>query len=125
VGASDDGAAQRGSGPAVYSFRLEEMVPTDHLTRDIAAVLDLSWGHAELGIGRPGAHDPDAHDRIGLRDPLGARALEAQNTPIATRPRASKAVRRAIIGYTATSCPQWLQDRRGNITFAYESSERS
>jgi hypothetical protein len=34
------------------------MVPTDHLTRDIAAVLDLSWGHAELApyyspLGRP------------------------------------------------------------------------
>jgi hypothetical protein len=31
-----------------YSFRLDEVVPDDHLVRAIAAVLDLSWVHAEL-----------------------------------------------------------------------------
>ena len=31
-----------------YSFRLDEVVPEDHLVRAIAAVLDLSWVHAEL-----------------------------------------------------------------------------
>ena len=31
-----------------YSFRLDEVVPDDHLVRQIAAVLDLSWVHAEL-----------------------------------------------------------------------------
>jgi transposase len=41
-----------------YSFRLDEVVPDDHLVRDIAGVLDLSWVHAELApyypkIGRP------------------------------------------------------------------------
>ena len=41
-----------------YSFCLEEVVPDDHLVRSIAAVLDLSWVHAELAphyadIGRP------------------------------------------------------------------------
>src|SRR5262245_12732938 len=41
-----------------YSFRLDEVVPEDHLVRDIAGVLDLSWVHAELApyypkIGRP------------------------------------------------------------------------
>jgi len=41
-----------------YSFRLDEVVPGDHLVREIAAVLDLSWVHAELApyyskIGRP------------------------------------------------------------------------
>src|SRR5438876_8109668 len=41
-----------------YSFCLEEVVPDDHLVREIAAVLDLSWVHAELApyypkIGRP------------------------------------------------------------------------
>jgi transposase len=41
-----------------YSFRLDEVVPEDHLVRAIAAVLDLSWVHAELAsyypkIGRP------------------------------------------------------------------------
>src|ERR1700719_539044 len=41
-----------------YSFRLDEVVPDDHLVRAIAAVLDLSWVHADLAIyyakiGRP------------------------------------------------------------------------
>src|SRR5438128_6666045 len=41
-----------------YSFCLEEAVPDDHLVRGIAAVLDLSWVHGELGpyysrLGRP------------------------------------------------------------------------
>jgi transposase len=41
-----------------YSFRLEEAVPDDHSVRAIAAVLDLSWVHGELGpyysrLGRP------------------------------------------------------------------------
>src|SRR3954447_24671213 len=41
-----------------YEFRLDEVVPGDHLVREIAAVLDLSWVHAELApyyspIGRP------------------------------------------------------------------------
>jgi len=31
-----------------YSFSLEEAVPDDHLVRKVAAVLDLSWIHAEL-----------------------------------------------------------------------------
>jgi hypothetical protein len=31
-----------------YSFCLDEMVPDDHRVREIAAVLDLSWVHAEL-----------------------------------------------------------------------------
>src|ERR1700688_4090807 len=31
-----------------YSFRLHDVVPDDHLVRAIAAVLDLSWVHAEL-----------------------------------------------------------------------------
>jgi transposase len=41
-----------------YSFCLDEVVPNDHLVREIAGVLDLSWVHAELApyypkIGRP------------------------------------------------------------------------
>ena len=40
------------------SFCLDEVVPDDHLVRQIAAVLDLSWVHAELTpyysrMGRP------------------------------------------------------------------------
>lgn len=41
-----------------YSFCLDEVVPDDHQVREIAAVLDLSWVHAELAryysaLGRP------------------------------------------------------------------------
>ena len=41
-----------------YSFRLDEVVPDDHLVRQVAAVLDLSWVHCELApyypkMGRP------------------------------------------------------------------------
>jgi transposase len=58
AGMGDDGAAQSGSGAAVLSFCLDEVVPADHRVREIAAVLDLSWVHAELAphysnLGRP------------------------------------------------------------------------
>jgi transposase len=41
-----------------YEFRLDEVVPGDHLVREIAAVLDLTWVRAELAsysspFGRP------------------------------------------------------------------------
>jgi len=41
-----------------YAFRLDEAVPGDHLVREIAAVLDLTWVRAELAsyyspLGRP------------------------------------------------------------------------
>ena len=52
------GRLYRDQGQLFYSFCLDEVVPDDHLVRDIAAVLDLSWVHAELApyypkIGRP------------------------------------------------------------------------
>jgi transposase len=41
-----------------YAFHLDDVVPADHRVRQIDAVLDLSWVHAELAphypsIGRP------------------------------------------------------------------------
>ena len=39
---------QRDQGQLFYSFCLDEAVPADHRVREIAAVLDLSWVHAEL-----------------------------------------------------------------------------
>ena len=52
------GRVKNDQGQLFYSFCLEEVVPDDHLVRGIAAVLDLSWVHAELApyypkIGRP------------------------------------------------------------------------
>ena len=51
------GRQRNDQGQLFYSFCLEEVVPDDHQVREIAAVLDLSWVHAELApyypIGRP------------------------------------------------------------------------
>jgi transposase len=52
------GRVKRDQGHLFYEFRLDEVVPEDHLVRKIGAVLDLSWVHAELApyysrIGRP------------------------------------------------------------------------
>jgi transposase len=52
------GRLNHDQGQLFYSFSLEETVPDDHLVREIAAVLDLSWVHAELAphyshTGRP------------------------------------------------------------------------
>jgi transposase len=52
------GRLDRDQGQLFYSFCLDEVVPADHLVREIAAVLDLSWVHAALApyysiIGRP------------------------------------------------------------------------
>ena len=52
------GRLNRDQGQLFYSFCLDEAVPADHRAREIAAVLDLSWVHAELTphyshLGRP------------------------------------------------------------------------
>lgn len=52
------GRLERDQGQLFYSFCLDEVVPDDHRAREIAAVLDLSWVHAELApsyshLGRP------------------------------------------------------------------------
>src|SRR5499425_2587278 len=52
------GRLNRDQGQLFYSFCLDDVVPDDHRVREIAAVLDLSWVHAELGpyyspLGRP------------------------------------------------------------------------
>ncbi len=52
------GRLNQDQGQLFYSFNLEEVVPSDHQVRGIAAVLDLSWLHGELSphyssTGRP------------------------------------------------------------------------
>jgi len=64
-----------------YSFCLDEVVPEDHLVRDIAAVLDLSWVRAELApyypkIGRPSIEASRDHHHAGKRH-LGVAVLNA------------------------------------------------
>jgi transposase len=52
------GRHNQDQGQLFYSFDLDAVVPDDHLVREIAAVLDLSWVHGELAphyshTGRP------------------------------------------------------------------------
>ena len=42
------GRRSQGQGQLFYEFRLDEVVPDDHLVRAIRALLDLSWVYAEL-----------------------------------------------------------------------------
>jgi hypothetical protein len=42
------GRLDGGQGQFFYSFCLDEAVPDDHIVREIAAVLDLTWVYSEL-----------------------------------------------------------------------------
>jgi transposase len=62
------GRLKHNQGQFFYSFCLDEAVPDDHLVREIAAVLDLSWVHRELApfypkLGRPSI-DPELMIRM-------------------------------------------------------------
>jgi transposase len=78
------GRREDGQGQFFYSFDLDEVVPSDHLVRQIDAVLDLGWVHKELApyyshTGRPSIDpvliDPNAHRRLRVRNPLRATDL--------------------------------------------------
>ena len=43
------GRLNQDQGQLFYSFCLDDVVPSDHRVREIAAVLDLSWVHARVG----------------------------------------------------------------------------
>jgi transposase len=62
------GRRSRGQEHLFYEFCLDDTIPEDHLVRKIAAVVDLSWVHAELApyypqIGRPST-DPELMMRM-------------------------------------------------------------
>ena len=62
------GQRKDGQGQFFYSFDLDEVVPPDHLVRQIDAVLDLGWVHNELApyyshTGRPSI-DPELMIRM-------------------------------------------------------------
>ena len=64
------GRLNRDQDQLFYSFNLDDAVPHDHLSRKIAAVLDLSWVHVELAdhysnLGRPSI-DPELMIRMLL-----------------------------------------------------------
>ena len=73
------GRLKHDQGQLFYSFCLEDVVPSDHRVREIAAVLDLSWVHGELApyysnLGRPSI-DPVLMIRMLIRHSLGAAAV--------------------------------------------------
>jgi hypothetical protein len=62
------GRLNHDQGQLFYSFHLDEVVPDDHLVREIAVVFDLSWVHRELAayyprLGRPSI-DPELMIRM-------------------------------------------------------------
>src|SRR4051812_10330219 len=54
-------------GRLFYSFCLEEAVPDDHLVRKVAAVLELSWVHAELAPHYPDNGRPSIDPELMIR----------------------------------------------------------
>jgi transposase len=63
------GRLNHDQGQLFYSFKLEEAVPDDHLVRKIAAVLKLSWVHAELAAHYPNNGRPSIDPELMIRMP--------------------------------------------------------
>src|SRR5215472_17021381 len=61
------GRLNHDQGRLFYSFCLEEAVPDDHLVREVAAVLDLSWVHAELTPHYPDNGRPSIDPELMIR----------------------------------------------------------
>src|SRR5437867_421203 len=61
------GRLNHDQGQLFYSFCLEEIVPDDHLIREIAAVLDLSWVRAELAPHYPTNGRPSIDPELMIR----------------------------------------------------------
>jgi hypothetical protein len=61
------GRLNHDQGQLFYSFSLEEAVLDDHLVRKIAAVLDLSWVHAELAPHYPNNGRPSIDPELMIR----------------------------------------------------------
>jgi transposase len=61
------GRLNHDQGRLFYSFCLEEAVPDDHLVREVAAVLDLSWVHAELAPYYPDNGRPSIDPELMIR----------------------------------------------------------
>jgi transposase len=61
------GRLDRGQAQLFYAFDLDEAVPQDHLVRDIAAVLDLSWVHDTLAPHYSSAGRPSIDPELMIR----------------------------------------------------------
>jgi hypothetical protein len=65
------GRLDHGQEQFFYSFRLDQVVPDDHLVREIAAVLDLTWtdpAHRCLLVAtRPACRNPELESAAAHR----------------------------------------------------------
>src|SRR5436190_21730651 len=61
------GRLSHDQGQLFYSFSLEEVVPDDHLIREIAAVPDLSWVRGELAPHYPNNGRPSSDPELMIR----------------------------------------------------------
>src|SRR5216110_1797265 len=61
------GRLNHDQGQLFYSFSLEEAVPDDHLVCKLAAVIDLSWVHAELAPHYPNNGRPSIDPELMIR----------------------------------------------------------
>ena len=61
------GRHKRDQGQLFYSFDLDAAVPRDHLVREIAAVLDLSWAYDELAAHYPSIGRPSIDPELMIR----------------------------------------------------------
>jgi transposase len=61
------GRLNHDQGQLFYSFYLDEVVPDDHLVREIAAILDLSWVHRELAAYYPKMGRPSIDPELMIR----------------------------------------------------------
>ena len=65
------GRHNRDQGQLFYSFDLDAVVPGDHLVREIAAVLDLTWVYDELAPHYPSIGRPSIDPVLMIRQPSG------------------------------------------------------
>lgn len=61
------GRLKHDQGQFFYSFNLEDVVPDDHMVREIGAVLDLSWLHTELAPYYPNMGRPSIDPALMIR----------------------------------------------------------
>ena len=83
------GRRNQDQGHLFYSFDLDAVVPGDHLVREIAAVLDLTWVHDELAphypaIGRPSSSPEAGNGAEGAGGAPGPREIVDTNRPRGT-----------------------------------------
>jgi hypothetical protein len=118
------GRLHHDQGPLFYSFRLDEAVPDDHLVREIAGVLDLTWVHAELApfyskTGRPSiAAVLFSHAAIAGSDQIAADYAIVPD-PTITPGRARTEDAQEICANGTKALRHWSRDRDGRILRAY------